>query len=190
MLNKIKFVKDYRCFKTNDEFEFKQLNLIVGDNGCGKSSLIRAIVNHSNDKSNSAIDIDMPNQMSFIFFDFEKMNPRTKESLTSVADNQDVYNFSLLSHFKSHGETNNTILGHLKTIENTLVVMDEPDMALSISSIKGLTNTIIEGCERGNQFVLSCHNPLLIEMIGNVYSLEDRQWLNAEDFIKKQLEKQ
>jgi recombinational DNA repair ATPase RecF len=41
MLTKIEFQRDYRCFKAGDCFDLKPgLNLLVGDQGSGKSSLL------------------------------------------------------------------------------------------------------------------------------------------------------
>ena len=44
MLESISFTQDWRCFKTGEEFIFRpDVNLLVGDQGCGKSSLLTAI---------------------------------------------------------------------------------------------------------------------------------------------------
>lgn len=186
MLEKISFVKDFRCLKKDLVIEFKKINPIVGDNGCGKSSLIKAIVEHTKNKDKSYIKVIMKDKMNFIFFDFEKMNTRTS-NLDKYANDGNLYEFALLSHFKSHGEINKSILKHIEEVKNTLIILDEPDMALSVRSIKTLGNAIKNSCENNNQFILSCHNPLLIEMLEEVYSLEHKQWMNSTDFIKTQL---
>jgi len=57
---KITVIKDFRCFKEGEVFDFGNISkkpmgfvTIVGENGCGKSSLLQALRGYKND--------DLPN---------------------------------------------------------------------------------------------------------------------------------
>ena len=60
MLNTLKFKENWRCFKAGDTFDFRPgVNLLVGDQGCGKSSLLQAIAASVKSKKYQYDDLDM-----------------------------------------------------------------------------------------------------------------------------------
>jgi ABC-type sugar transport system ATPase subunit len=69
---KIKIKKDFRCFKAGDEYDFSDIKTIkalciVGENGCGKSSLFHALRGTKNDMStNSLFESDFKKLAEFV----------------------------------------------------------------------------------------------------------------------------
>ena len=63
----------------------------------------------------------------------------------------------------------------------TLLLIDEPDMALSIRSIYQLHQLLTEV---PNQSICSAHNPLLIELVGEVLSVEHGRCMSSVEFIQ------
>ena len=45
MIKSLKFKDDYICFFKNQSFEFKGVTLLVGDQGCGKSTMLSLLFN-------------------------------------------------------------------------------------------------------------------------------------------------
>jgi predicted ATPase len=174
MLESITFLKDYRVFKEGQVIEFKPgLNLLVGDQGTGKSSLLKLIGDNAYEIVHA---ITTENQsIKTCFFDFEKMNARTKSYIDSPYD--------VATRFASHGQVNNKLLASMRELGDTLILMDEPDMALSIRSIYKLYELLKS---IPNQIICSVHNPLLIELVGEVLSLEHSKWMHSEEFIQSQ----
>lgn len=191
-LENITFIEDYRCWKAGDSIDFLPgVNIIVGDQGSGKSSLFSAIKAHQEAEDWKArtgkessirknpIKIVCPNQLQTYFFDFEKNNLRTlsyfKEGMTMM---------QVQMMHRSHGEANLATLAFIKKAgKNSILLMDEPDQSLSIRSILGLTN-MLKNVK--TQIIAAVHHPYIIEKFDQVYSAEHKQWITGNEFIGKQ----
>jgi len=192
MLNYLQAKDDWRCFKKDELIAFAPgVNLIVGDQGTGKSSLIqalRAVASTKKFKDEAAkhwsVDADFCRIASF---DFEKDNFRT----LSYFDDKAMH-FQLASMWRSHGEMVLAMLEGLLQIKHDdakmLYVLDEPDMALCVRSIRRLAKIFKELAERGDQVVAAVHNPFLIWSQPEVYSVEHRKWMTSKEFIQSQTE--
>lgn len=140
MITKITFLQNYRSFKTNDQFEFiSGINLLVGDQGVGKSSLLNLIKNYN--KYKDIVVIDCNKLIKTASLDFEKDNVRIKDRIIGNTK------FTIASNFSSHEECNNAILN------NT---------ALSIRSICKLVEKL-KKVSNSKQIIASVHNPYLIQ---------------------------
>lgn len=192
MLHFMVLKEDWRCFKKAELFRFRPgVNLIVGDQGTGKSSLVQSIRSVGAPKKDYqgiykkwGFDADLCQIASF---DFEKDNFRT----LSYFDNN-AMNFQVASLFKSHGQMVLAMLEGLlqfpKPETHMLFVLDEPDMALSVRSIRRLAKIFKDLAERGDQIIAAVHNPFLIWSQQEVYSVEHREWMTSKDFIQSQTE--
>ena len=180
----IKFTKKYRCFKAGDSIEFRPgVNLLVGDQGCGKSTVIGCIANpKEHGKGLFKLAVSKPGPLRF--FDFEKHNPRK----SSYMDPRLGAMGTVTMMYSSHGQAVNAILQGLKEFEEqpVLVLLDEPDMALSVRSINKLSNLLAEIAGTGVQIIASAHNPFLMKSVPEVCSLEHRRWMPWEEFVESQ----
>lgn len=177
MIKSVKFLKDYlKVFKKDESFDFKSgVNLVVGDQGSGKSSLISLIREYKSKKDIIQIEADHIVSLSFCF---EKDNPRKQSTLYD----QTCYQ-QLCSLFMSHGETNNGVLERLEKEKDTLFILDEPDTALSIRSCYKLVERFKIAESNGCQIIAIVHNPIIISAFKNVLSLEHRKWMPSRNFI-------
>lgn len=186
MIKQIKFTNNYRCFNRGDVFNFEIITPLVGDQGCGKSSLLSLL---GQSKSECPIDIilDNPQKVSETFYlDFEK-NPLRNPKCGLFSRDSDTFKSQVANIFQSHGQVvNNTFASFERFKSGNIIFMDEPDMALSCRSIVTLASKIKDMGEKGIQVIFSCHNPLLIEKMVNVLSLEEKKWVGYKDFFKQQ----
>lgn len=183
MLTKVEFLQDYRNLKKGEFIEFRKgVNLIVGEQGTGKSSLIQCIRDHSKTK-NKIIKIS-GGRIGMFSFDFEKDNPRSKRHFD---DNIDIM-AQVQMAWLSHGEVNNALVSNLPNAKDTLFVFDEPDSALSIRSVLKMIKNFNKAVENGCQIVAVVHNPILISAFDEVYSMEHRRWMKSKDFIKEHMD--
>jgi len=187
MLKTLEFLVDWRCFKKDDTIIFREgVNLLVGDQGVGKSSVLQAIAASSKAR-NYPQEVGLAKKIRIVAdktecsgLDFEKHNPRIQSSITTMGH--------LAAMWASHGQSNNSILRGLAEFSNMVIFMDEPDMALSIRSIVKLAELFRGAATRGCQIIAAVHNPLLIQAFEQVYSLEKREWVGGKEFVASQLD--
>lgn len=184
MLKRITFKEDHECFLKGQIFEFGKITLLVGDQGCGKSTMLRLIQN--NDKGSDFFDLygSNSNITDTLHFDSERHNPRVNALDTN---NPDKYRYGLLSHFRSHGETLRPILNLIAEEKNTLILLDEPESGLSIRSQFALVGLFKQAIDNGNQLVISTHSNILMEAFpDSILSLEHNKHMPYEEFINSQ----
>ncbi len=195
MLENVLILKPWRCFTGEEVIHFKPgVNLIVGDQGSGKSSLFQAIQLRGMEKAASwklppisevpaLIDFRGDPIQSFVF-DFEHDSYRTKPFF------DDDFTFHLNAMHRSHGEM---VVAMFKTLEEIdkpyFVLVDEPDMALSIRSCLRLVRIFKHVAELGGQVIATAHNPILIGGFEEVYSIEHGEWMPSQKYIDTQMEK-
>jgi predicted ATPase len=187
MIHSIEFTEKWRCFKAGDRFDFRPgVNLLVGDQGCGKSSLLGALQGAGMKETGLFGSLEKKTIMKrdackVFMMDFEKENPRTKGHF-----DEDI-RFQMAAKFSSHGECNLALISALATADDCLVMMDEPDTALSIRSCAKLVKQLKEVADRSSQVIAAVHNISVIQGFDEVLSLEHRGWMRNEVFITSQL---
>jgi len=187
MIKLLCFTNKFRCFLPGDAVDFRPgVNLLVGDQGSGKSTILQSIAAHAKlKKFHYTHGIEKNSEVAFTNgtvggMDFERDNMRTQ---SYFGDNMQM---QLSAMFSSHGQTNIAILRALtKASGNATILLDEPDMALSVRSIVEVVKILVQAASNGTQIVASCHNPFLIRAFP-VYSCEHRSWMHGEEFINTQ----
>jgi predicted ATPase len=203
LMKAVTFKASYRCFEKGRSVTLRPgVNLLVGDQGCGKSSLLsllrdywapesRMLTARSRKEARATIKVstDAPvGRFSVGFVDFENDNPRT---LSYFGDDA---LFQVASKFRSHGQT---VLSQLKGIAAALtnvdpdddlrrtvvLLLDEPDMALSPRSAFELARTFEQLVASGHQVIASVHNPIVIGSQDEVLSLEHGKWMTSAAFL-------
>ncbi len=189
MLKDLTFTEKWRCFNEGVTIVFHPgVNLLVGDQGTGKSSLLQAIAASSKARRypyphglDKKVKIHA-DKIECGGIDFEKDNPRIRPD----PSDKNIRG-RLAALWSSHGQVNNSILRGIAGFSNMLIFMDEPDMALSIRSIHNLVGLFNGAASRGCQIVAAVHNPILIQAFPEVYSLEKRDWITSGEFVASQL---
>lgn len=175
MLKKITFLKEYRCFKKGDVFDFEPLTILVGDQGCGKSTIL-SLIGKADDRQTKEIIKITAGKIETRYFDYEKHNPRMSSYVESVLD--------VATRFASHGEFVRALNDSMVEQEGVCWMMDEPDGNLSIRSCLTLANQFKAAVAKKSQVIASIHSPVVMEQFDKVYSLEHRRWMTPQEFIK------
>ena len=145
----VKAKDDFRSFKKDYEitfdFENTNINFLIGKNGCGKSTLIRAIrgtINSNNDKDKRwAAAADCRDILNFFDVDIEGFNNVYHLDVDGLDDNLSMYNASSASdlvdlggwgmNVLSQGERSLIMMARLKQMvkdgEDTVIIFDELD---------------------------------------------------------------
>ncbi len=179
-LKSIKFKEDHYSFKKGDEFEFRPgVNLLVGDQGVGKSTLLQLLTNPCSLGLVTEFDIS---PCDYSYHDAEKMSARIKDPNPNDSDN---YVSGIMSRFVSHGEYQLNFIDSIPKFEDTLILLDEVDMGLSIRSIYKLVRNLKKSIKCNNQILIATHHPLLMESFDVVLSIEHKTWMKSDSFIAK-----
>jgi predicted ATPase len=175
MLKKITFLKDHRCFKKGDTFDFEPLTLLVGDQGCGKSTILQLLSSAGTKQTGKIVKITA-GRIDTRTFDYEKNNPRMSHYVETT--------FDVVTRLASHGQFVKALNKSMTEQEGVCWLQDEPDSALSIRSCLDLAKHIKIALTKGCQVVASIHSPIVMEQFDKVYSLEHRKWMRPQEFIK------
>lgn len=190
MITRVTNKEDYICFFEGEAFDFKPITLLVGDQGCGKSTLLcilKDCAESSGDYESFGVEKDKNSKIDkFMYLDLETGNPAIQQP--NPNDSQDML-YKLTTRFESHGETLFPILKYLGNVSNTLILLDEPETALSLRSQYKMIE-IFKGCiERNCQVVIATHNLVFMQAFSDsVLSLEHMKYVSPEEFIELEKE--
>ena len=168
----------------------KRVTFFVGENGIGKSTLVEAIaVSMGFNPEGGTINFNFSTEDShselYQYLTICKGVKRHKdgfflraESFYNVASNIDeigvVSNYGGVSlHSQSHGESFMALVEN-RFGGNGLYILDEPEAALSPSSLLRLMCCIDELVKHDSQFIISTHSPILMAFPGaEVFELSE-----------------
>jgi predicted ATPase len=85
--------------------------------------------------------------------------------------------------FSSHGQSNLAIIKAVRKVKDTVIFMDEPDMALSLRSIVQLIKIFEDAVDRGCQIIAAVHHPFVIWAFPEVYDIAARAWVSSREFV-------
>jgi len=208
MLLWVNYIKKHqycKTFKKDTKFEFRPgLNILVGDQGSGKSTLLKDIfetvmgtmgkpkdddVHRYDYKTIEESGLDFRTSASkgwsIILHDSEKNNPRIKSYF-----DKDIA-FQISSMYVSHGESHRAImrgLGAKEDLTKTIIMIDEPDVAMSPMSIVELYG-ILKRVSKKNQVILAAHNPLLMLLHDEVLDIVTGKFVSSQDYLNAFLKK-
>lgn len=172
----------------NKEFICNDVNLFVGNQGCGKSTMLKLLQQNHKDLELTLSDYVIKKGINSFYFDSEKDNPRVKDpqsySTPSGVSKGIGYGGALKSRFMSHGEVLVThIINPILKAKDCVILLDEPESGLSITNQFLLIDSINKAIKNNCQFFIATHCYPLIEAF-DVISLEHNQQLSGKEFIK------
>ncbi len=139
--------------------------MLTGENGSGKSTLLQSIYyalrgesvpNYVYRVDKQGVEID-----KVFLFDAEQHNPRTQ--LEMFKDNPETLEFLSMA---SHGQVMLSMFreNFPSLPDGTVLLLDEPEMALSVSNQRRVLKMLLELADQRNfRIVAATHSPTLIE---------------------------
>lgn len=176
--------KKLTIFKKNESIVFQPgLNIIVGENGSGKSTLLKCIIDAAFGKLQSdKLVVDAEGDIRAL--DFETGNPRY--SICPHPDDKSFLKDSIGLMFvnqESHGETLTKVFSEIINCNETCIILDEPETALSLKNQYKYLNMLKEK-SKTNQIIAVTHCKTFIENSEKVFDMNKRRWMTGEEYIK------
>ena len=156
---------------------------IIGENGCGKSTLIKEIINNSKEeiKINNKVRIGYFDQEQKILNDNKSILENIKESSSYdegfIRINLDGFGFKGDSVFKkvsilSGGEKVKVALCKIILADNNLLILDEPTNYLDIKAVESLEEALKN---MDKTLLIVCHDRRFIEKVcDNLIFIENK----------------
>ncbi len=128
------------------------LNLLIGPNGTGKSTVLRAIV-HCSDCSRIE-----EGDTEYVLFETESMNPHLGHGPADIYTNMLLQTRAL---FSSHGETLRDAFSTLHFSPHTCLLLDEPESGQDFEWVIALRSAMGRTVSHGAQVICATHQFLL-----------------------------
>lgn len=175
--------------KKNFKMKCSSVNLFVGNQGCGKSTMLNLLQQSHKDLEIKLSEYTIKNGVSTFYFNTETDNPRVKDpQLFTTISGKDVgigYVGALYSRFRSHGEVLvDFVIEPLLKAKDSVIFIDEPESGLSITNQFKLIEAINVAVSNNCQLFIATHcYPLIMQY--DVISLEHNKQMTGKRFIKK-----
>ena len=130
------------------------LNLLIGPNGTGKSTILRAI----KECPDCRREEDAPTE--YVFFDSESMNPKREDRLIRNTTEMKLH---LRALFSSHGEILQAAFSTLRMAPNTCLLFDEPEAGQGFDHVLALRAAMDRAIVQGVQVTAATHEVLFWE---------------------------
>ena len=193
LLKNITFLNNYRTYKKGFKISFeKQVNVVTGDNGSGKSSLISCIRNffdakwtYSHDsRADSIIEIDSDPTIKIGYLCFSSDSHKTASEIDF--DDFDTWKNCMDS---SSGQSSIIQLKSFLSIHENfkLIILDEPERGLSSKNVRIVLSLLKEHIKEHplQQIIISTNSEILMSISEDekVFSASHMKTITVNDYI-------
>jgi predicted ATPase len=206
----------FKLFSKGFSIEFNSnINIITGENGIGKSTLMNFIKPPETDRlsnlrmnddgtiipeeevikekykkylNNASVKLNFSKNPNYIILgnkihkndliksysdNFSESNALKPQNLLTIWDMQSF----------SNGENILDYVEGLKQIQNSLIVLDEPETSLSINSQLKIKETLLE-VSKTNQLIIITHSPIIMSLSEQIYDFNLKLYKDTKTILE------
>lgn len=201
----------FTIFKKGLSVDFTDLTIIVGDNGCGKTSFINNFI-FPYEKIKGIFEVEEEYRKGVIkkWLDDDTRMLTFSGQPELIIVEKEIHKNSIIKQYTdantkgdgflppqflanawdmsefSNGENNLDFLQSISKIKNSLIVVDEPETSLSIKSQMKVCELIRKIISENNQIILVTHSEYMMKLSDKVYDFEKKRYVDTEKYIKNQ----
>lgn len=173
-----------------NEIELKQVTLLFGGNGIGKSSLIKGILRQKEVKFNCNKETKLYSYINTEqnFRNMEKNSNLSYKDMFNPYFLEQKYDASELSEGQSIIYSLQDIFELCKQIKennnDSVILLDEIDSGLSVDNVEYLSNKIKETTDKYSniQFIIAFNNFEFCRNFPKVFNMYDGEYINIENY--------
>ena len=83
----------------------------------------------------------------------------------------------------SNGENIIDYINQLSSVEDSLIVLDEPETSLSLESQIKIREKLIE-ISKKNQLIIITHSPVIMSLSDKIYDFNKKKYISTKDHLK------
>jgi len=163
------------------------LNVIVGENGSGKSSILKLMTETKGADGGphkKLVRIDYEPGTCFRFLDTEKCNPRLKTDL----EQSPSIEYEIHAHFVSHGEAMLPLILAAEEFKDIVLIVDEPEAGISLKNQKKIIDAFKKIATKNScQIIVTTHSYVIIRSVDEVFSMDAKKWIPSDAYLYSSL---
>ncbi|MCP4394360.1 MAG: AAA family ATPase [Alphaproteobacteria bacterium] len=172
-------IRDFGHLKYGQVFDLSPgITIFVGETGCGKTTILEQLANRGAVRGVfSSESVENP-VVRYTHYNPLSDHPFNTDSGYKIGN-------PITQHL-TYSEINLHILKGITDVHDTLIVIDTPEVALSIKQIKEFNTYLERSVDNNNQIIVATHHPYIISNWPDVLDISKQCKIKSDQYLKRE----
>ena len=169
--------------------ELRDLTVLMGPNGCGKSTILQALADLTHPryerKADTSVEFSRTPEGAAgfdVYTLFYKDRANYKEHMEDYPDPLAMFHDVMDIGHISSGQRSFSQIEDIRTCENDLILIDEMDASLDWKSQQKFARRL-KALAKKNQIIVATHSQIVCAAMEQVYDLSRREWTSPDEMM-------